>query len=78
MPAILITVRSMSAVNSPAEPNRFVTYCGKNRNTIAIAVTAQSMALLSAIMLKRRGLLSGGGAQQSSDALAAVAARAIR
>lgn len=90
MPSMRITLRVMSAVIiSLPVPIRRVTYCGKNRNTTAKTVTAQSIALFMAIMLKRnrrgestdgeqQSVGAGVGAQQSAGPATAWRGRYVK
>ena len=60
MPSIVITVCFMSAVSSLPEAEVLVTVCGKNRKTITITVTVQSMIRLKVIILERRLRFAAG------------------
>ncbi len=65
MPSIEITVLCMSAVSSSPEAKRRVTACGKNRKTITITVTIQSMIRLKVIILERRLRFADGALSPS-------------
>lgn len=53
MPSIVITVRSMSAVNSSLAVSKLVKACGKNKKTTATTVTPHSRTLLKVMMFER-------------------------